>query len=126
MLKYNFDRVFRARGIAKPFAFLKRVGFSDSFSSKVKNNHVARLNLKTIEHLCISLHCTPNDLMEWSPDPDFEVSADHPINAIRRSDKLIDIAKALHNIPINKLDEVEELIKKHVDDNYNKQVLKNV
>jgi len=37
--------MFKARGIDKPFAFLQKAGFSDNFSSKIKNNRVSRLDL---------------------------------------------------------------------------------
>jgi DNA-binding Xre family transcriptional regulator len=117
-LTNTFERIFKARGIHKPFAFLKRAGFSDSFASKVKNNRVSRLDLRMIERLCIAFRCAPHDLMEWIPDSDSDVDAAHPISVIRRSDKLIDITKTLNNIPLNQLDEVDELIKQHVADKY--------
>ena len=114
MITYNFDRLFKARGINKPFSFLKRAGLSDSFASRVKNNRVSRLDLKMIERLCLLLRCSPNDIMEWVPDNETEVDKDHPINAIRKSDKVIDITKTLNSVPLDKLDDIEELIKKYI------------
>jgi DNA-binding Xre family transcriptional regulator len=114
MLKYNFERVFKARGIDRPFAYLKRAGFSDSLASKLKNSKVSRLNLDLIERLCLALRCSPNDFMEWQPDKDSTVDNDHPLNVIRRNDKVIDITKTLNSIPLGKLDEVDEILKKYV------------
>jgi DNA-binding Xre family transcriptional regulator len=124
MMVYNFDRIFRARGIYMPFAFLRKHGFSDSFASKAKNGRVSRLNLDIIERLCIVLRCTPNDLMEWAPDSKNEVDHDHPINLIRKSDKEVDITKTLSSVPLGQLDEVDELINKFLEEKMLKQLKK--
>ena len=85
MIIYNFERVFKAFGIEKLFAYLTKAGFSVSLASKLKNNDVARLNLSTIERLCILLRCTPNDFMEWIPDKSDNVDAEHPIHLIKKN-----------------------------------------
>jgi hypothetical protein len=46
MIKYNFERIFKARGIGRPFSFLRRNEFSNNFASRIKNNRVARLDMK--------------------------------------------------------------------------------
>ncbi len=115
MIRYNFDRVFKARGIERPFTFLKRSGFSENFATKVNNNNVTVLRLKEMEKLCIILRCTPNDFMEWTPNSDVEVGTDHPIYTIRKSNKVVDITKILNSVPLNKLDEIEQLINKRLN-----------
>ena len=117
MIIYNFDRIFKARGIDKPFSFLKRAGFSDSFASKVKNSKVSRLDLRMLERLCIQLRCTPNDFMEWEPDNDNDIDKDHPLNLIRKSDKIVDITKTLNSVPLGRLEEIEKLIKDNISNN---------
>ena len=87
MIQYNFDRIFKARGIERPFSFLRKSGFSDNFATRVKNNRVARLELKYIEKLCLVLKCTPNDLMEWDPDDNNKIDPSHPLNQIKKSNK---------------------------------------
>lgn len=94
---------------------MKEAGFADSLASNLKNNRIKRLNLPTIERLCILLQCTPNDFMEWIPDKDTAgVSPDHPINRIKKTDKVVDIAKALSSVPLEKLGEIEALIKNEI------------
>lgn len=115
MIIYNFDRVFKARGINKRFAYLKRAGFSDSLASKLKNNDVAMLNLKTIETLCLILVCTPNDFMEWIPDQELPVDPEHPIYRIQQTNKVVDITKTLSTVPLDKLDAIEALIKNEIN-----------
>lgn len=110
MITYNFDRIFKARGIERPFTYLRKAGFSDNFATKIKNNKVSRLNLREIERLCIILRCTPNDFYEWKPDQDNQVDKDHPINNIKKSDKAVNLTKILHSVPLGELDEIEKLI----------------
>ena len=110
MLKYNFDRVFKARGIDRPFTFLRQAGFSDQFATKIKNSRVSRMNLSHIERLCILLRCTPDDLYEWTPDRTHRIDKDHPMHKIKRSEKIVDITRTLNNVPLDQLDEIEEMI----------------
>lgn len=111
MIQYNFKRIFKARGIDKEFSYLTKAGFSVSFASKVKNNKISRLDLRMIERLCLLFRCTPNDLMEWTPDIDNEIDKEHPIYQIRKSEKIVDITRTLNSVPIGQLDEIEQLIK---------------
>lgn len=119
MMYYNFDRVFRARGIEKPFTFLRNAGFSDHFATRVKNNRVKRLNLKELEKLCVVLRCTPNDFYEWVMDKDTKLNDDHPLYQIQRSEKVVDMIKTLNSVPLGQLSEIEEMIQQKIKDNPN-------
>lgn len=110
MLKYNFERILKARGIDKPFSYLVSAGFSDNFATRVKNNRIKVLRLKELERLCLLFNCTPNDLYEWHPSDNQQVDKDHVMNDIRRTDKVINITQALNSVPLNKLNKLEELI----------------
>jgi DNA-binding Xre family transcriptional regulator len=114
MLAYNFPRIFKARGIDKPFAYLVSVGFSDSFASKVKRNNVKRLNPRELEKLCIILKCTPNDLLEWTEDDQFEVESSHPIRKLKKPEKMQDLTKTIHSIPLDKVEEINEMINEKI------------
>lgn len=110
MINFNFERVFKARGIDKPFTYLIKAGFSDNFATKIKNNRVKRIGLKELEKLCIILRCTPNDFYQWTPDANDKSYSEHPLNIIRKTDKVIDLTKTLNSIPLGELEEIEALI----------------
>ena len=110
MLIYNFERILKARGIDKPFSLFVNAGFSDNFATNVKKNRVKLLRMSTLEKVCLLLNCTPNDLYDWIPDKDQQVDKDHMMNEIRKNEKVIDITRALHSIPLHKLDKLEKLI----------------
>ena len=40
MLTFNFTRIFKARGIDKPFSYLVKVGYSDNFATRIVNNRI--------------------------------------------------------------------------------------
>lgn len=110
MIRYNFNRIFKARGIEKPFSYLSKAGFSQNFATKVKNNQVARLNMSELEKLCILLRCTPNDFCEWIPDKDVQLDSEHPLQKLKRTEKVIDITKMLNSIPLEYLEDIESVI----------------
>ena len=115
MIRYNFDRIFKARGIERPFTFLKQAGFSVNFASRIKQNNVKRLDPEEIERLCLCLKCTPNDFFDWTPDSENQVDGDHPLNRIRRSDKVVEITRTLNSVPLGQLAEIEQMIKDRIN-----------
>lgn len=116
MLEYNFDRIFKARGIKRAFTYLKNLGFSSSFASKAKNNKTRYLGLREMEKLCAHLRCTPNDIVIWTPDSKYEVDPEHPLHSLKRKEKLEDLTRTIYKLPLDKLDEVEELLNKAITD----------
>jgi len=115
MLTFNFTRIFKSRGIDKPFSYLVKHGYSDNFATRIVNNKIERLNLKDIEKLCELFQCTPNDFLEWKPESkDFD-NENHPLISIKRSDKVVQLTKILNSIPLDRLGEIESMIMKEIE-----------
>ena len=115
MLTFNFSRIFKARGIDKPFSYLVKVGYSDNFATRIVNNRTKRLDLADIEKLCELFQCTPNDLLEWIPDSKDKTNDNHPLILIKRSDKVVQLTQILNSVPLDKLGEIESVIKKEME-----------
>jgi DNA-binding Xre family transcriptional regulator len=115
MLSYNFTRILRSRGVDKPFSYLVKHGFSDNFSSRIANNRVSRLNLSEMEKLCELFHCTPNEIMEWIPGSSDIENINHPLYPLKRSNKVVELTKMLNSIPLDKLNDIENIIKKEIE-----------
>jgi DNA-binding Xre family transcriptional regulator len=111
MLQLNLKRIFKARGIDMPYKFLVQNGFVPFTAHKYKNGKVEQIRIDHIEKLCEVLNCTPNDLFEWRPTEIFDDRADHPLQKIRARDKKIEINKLLSSISLDKLEEIEAMIK---------------
>jgi DNA-binding Xre family transcriptional regulator len=115
MLTFNFSRVFKARRIDRPFSYLVKIGYSDNFATRIVNNRIKRLDLDAIEKLCELLQCTPNDLLEWIPNSKDKTIDKHPLISIKRSDKVIQLTQMLNSVPLDRLNEIESVIKKEIE-----------
>jgi DNA-binding Xre family transcriptional regulator len=115
MLTFNFSRIFKARGIDRPFSYLVKVGYSDNFATRIVNNRNRRLDLADIEKLCELLQCTPNDFLEWIPDSKDKINDKHPLISMKRSDKVVQLTQILNSVPLDKLSEIESMIKKEIE-----------
>jgi hypothetical protein len=115
MLTFNFSRIFRARGIDRPFTFLVKAGYSDNFATSIVHSRHDKLNLKDVERLCELFQCTPNDLLEWIPNGKDANNGNHPLFSLKRNDDTLQLAKMLRSIPIERLGEIEMLIKKELE-----------
>jgi hypothetical protein len=114
MLKFNFTRVFKAKGIDRPYTYLVKAGYSASFATRAVNNKVRRLNLADVEKLCVMLQCTPNDLLEWVPNKNFSTEQGHPLSSLQRISNDSRINSILYNIPVDRLSDIEQLILKEM------------
>lgn len=112
---YNFNRIFKARGIETPFTYLRKAGFSDHLASKIVNNRIKYIQLGSIERFCLLMKCTPNDIMEWIPDDNADYESDHPMNIIKSNDDDIDIIKLINSVPLGKLPEIEKMIEEALE-----------
>jgi succinate dehydrogenase flavin-adding protein (antitoxin of CptAB toxin-antitoxin module) len=74
-----------------------------------------RLNLKDIEKLCELFQCTPNDLLEWIPENKDLDNKKHSLISIKRSDKVVQLTQILNTIPLDKLGDIESMIKKEIE-----------
>ena len=114
MLVFNFNRVFKARGIDKPFSFLVKSGYSANFATRIANNRIEKLNLKDVENLCEMLQCTPNDLLVWLPEQKDKENENHPLITLKRNETTFNLTKILNSVPLNKLNEIEKMINEKI------------
>jgi len=114
MLKFNFPRVFKARGIDRPNRFLVSHGYSTNMATRMVNDRTRQLNVKDVEKLCLMLNCTPNDFFDWIPEKNDINMENHPLNALKRNDKIL-LAQLINDIPMDKLADIESLIKKELE-----------
>ncbi len=115
MLKFNFPRVFKSRGIDRPFSFLVNHGYSTNMATRIVNNRTRQVNLRDIEKLCMILKCTPNDFFDWVQGSENIDIEHHPLNAINRGNKVVQLEMLVNNIPMDKLADIESLIKKELE-----------
>jgi DNA-binding Xre family transcriptional regulator len=115
MLRFNFTRLFKARGIDKPYRYLLNAGYSSNYASRIGNNRIQRIDLQELEKFCELFQCTPNDLLQWFPDKD-EITETHPLASLKRSDNVPYLTKLLYSVPLDKIAEIESMIKEKLKD----------
>lgn len=111
MLIYNFQRVFKARGIDKPRAFLINHGFPRGIATGIANNKADRFALKHMEKVCLLLNCTPNDLLEWQPANKKEDTPDTALYILKKEVRQGGTEELLRGLPMSKLEELAKLLK---------------
>lgn len=110
MLKFKLSSILRVRGVEKTFAFLQKRGFTRTIASNLINDKTISIKIGQIETLCRELNCTPNDLFEFEPNANDAISPQHPLNSLNRRLNSSKIQKVVKEIPLDKLDKVEEFI----------------
>lgn len=110
MLFLNLQRVFQLRDVKNPYSKLMKIGISSATASNLLNYRVQSINHKHLEKICELLNCEPNDLYEWKPSDDTPNPENHPLKNLKRDDSSKKISEMLKNIPLEKFNQVEELL----------------
>jgi len=126
MLSFNFSKLFIVRGITRPSRYLLEQGFSPNFATKIVFSRFERIDLKSLERLCVLFNCTPNDLLEWTPDAKSKENPDHPLYALRKPDeaKVMKLTQTINSLPLDSLDEVQQAVESIKEKKAGKQELK--
>ncbi|MFA6979428.1 MAG: helix-turn-helix transcriptional regulator [Ignavibacteriaceae bacterium] len=114
MLKYNLNKIFKMRGVHNPVQFLESKGYKRDTAYRIVNNIAKTLQLRQIQDICLWFNCTPNDLFEWTPDKQEELTTTPALMQLMPA-KLADFAQLAKDIPMHKVPEfmkkIEELKK---------------
>ena len=114
MLIFNIYRVLAMRGAANGIKLLTENGFTRASAANICNFEVSNVKVKNLERLCRILNCTPNDFFEWRDAEQGEkepLSEAHALNALRRENKKTEINNLMRELPLERLDEVENYLK---------------
>jgi DNA-binding Xre family transcriptional regulator len=109
MLNINVEKILRLRGIENHYNFLVNLGIVPSTARNFLRDDVVLLRLEQIEKICVALNCTPNDLFEWTPNPNQPVAETHSLNAIRRRPER-DLPALLNEVPLDKFEQIVDIL----------------
>ena len=114
MLTFNFKRIFRARGIDKPFSYLEKGGYSQNMATRIVNGRLKRMDLPDMERLCVLFQCTPNDFLEWTPGSHDVTPGNHPLAPLKRDETVVHLTQLINTMPLEKLQAIENVIKQEL------------
>ena len=115
MLQINLQRVCTSRGIEKPVHYLQSHSISLSTANRAMKGKFENFSMITIERFCLIFHCTPNDLLEWTPPSVGSVPETEPLNTLRRLDKVASVSQLLSGASLEKLERMEAIIRKEME-----------
>jgi len=117
MLKVNILRVCTMRSVTKPLSFFRNHGFSSATATRIAGGYMNSFSLETVEKLCLSLNCTPNDLLEWTPSKDMAANSTHSLNALKRNEAIQNnINQLMNSVSLEKLEKIQEIIQKELEE----------
>ena len=104
------------RSIGKPLSFFRNHGFSSASATRIAGGYMNSFSLDTVEKLCLALNCTPNDLLEWTPSKNMTVNDTHALNALKRNEDFLEnVNRLVNNVPLEKLEKIQEIIKRELE-----------
>lgn len=74
--------------------------------------------MEHLEKLCMLLHCTPNDVLEWKADQNVALSQDHPLYSLIRRENA-ELHSFLKNASLEELGKLQEFISQIKKENGN-------
>jgi DNA-binding Xre family transcriptional regulator len=61
-LRFNIKEAAENRGIMNPYQLQVAAGLSPTNASRLYNNQISQISIKTLNKLCNAFKCEPNDL----------------------------------------------------------------
>ena len=110
MFIFNIQAVLKARQIENPYTFLVKSGFTRHAAYVILNRQSRNFRLDHIEKLCEILHCEPNDLLVFKPNPNQNLPESHPLNKFLYKEEEHNWQQTLKTLPLNKLKEISKII----------------
>ncbi len=111
MFKFHIKPLIKAKGYKANTQFLRtRFGFSPYNSATLMKGDARAFTLDNLETMCINLNCTPNDLINYIPDPNFKLPPGHELHKITKSDSLWNPIEHLKMMAPEDLDEINQYI----------------
>ena len=111
MLKFNLHPFLKIRRVLYPRRLLINLKINPVSATRLLRGELNSLKLAHVEKICLALCCTPNDLLEWTPDKTFVDDGSHPIHKIaprRNIDRLLNKPDTLSYEEIGRLMTEEE------------------
>ncbi len=112
MLRFRIHFMLETKGIVNAYNYLVKNGFSPNLATRCVNGRIEQLKLSHINKLCTLLRCTPNDLLEWTPDKNDFLSDNHPLKTLERKEKAFNMINHIRQLSFDQVKEVQKLITK--------------
>lgn len=111
MISLNLHRIMLQKGITRSYTYLRHLGITHFVATKYIAGSYKSMKFKDIEKMCIAMHCTPNDLLEWrKTENDIDLPLTHPLKVLHHTETTTNINQLLINANPETLKEVQKLL----------------
>lgn len=111
MIFFNFTRIFKLKGIVRPFSYLTNNGYSAGYATKLSNNRVQEINLERLEKFCRDFNCTPNDILDFRPNSKDSLPKDHALHTLTKPEVNSEIIGKINSLSADKIQQIHDIIK---------------
>lgn len=111
MIFFNFSRIFKLKGITRPFSYLTNNGYSAGYATKLTNDRVQEINLDRLEKFCKDFNCTPNDILDFRPNSKDNLPTDHALHSLTKPEMNTEIVNKINSLPADKIQQIHDIIK---------------
>jgi hypothetical protein len=89
-------------------------GIAATTANRALKGELENFKMETIERFCLIFHCTPNDLLEWTPPASGNIPESEPLYTLRRQNKVDSVNQLINNVSLEKLEQIETIIRKEM------------
>jgi DNA-binding Xre family transcriptional regulator len=111
-MKLNLKNILKDKQIKQPVSFLEKNGFPPHVALRLLKPKTDRIQHKELLLLCRVLFCTPNDLFILEEADIRLIHESHPLSKLKPRDGKLNLLDKLRKMPMEQLDELNELIDK--------------
>jgi hypothetical protein len=111
MLYFNFSRILKIKGIARPFSYFLSLGYSGNMATRLANNRVGQMNIAMLERICRDLNCTPNDIIDFRPSANSTLPKDHALHSLTKTEITNEVLEKINTLPLEKIQQIHDVIK---------------
>jgi putative transcriptional regulator len=105
MIQLNLKKMAAARNIERLYTYLVGIGLTPKMASYWATGKPKRIDLETLERVCLALKCEPYDILEWIPEQGADVDS-HPLKKMLPKPEPINLKNILRTLPKDELDKL--------------------
>jgi putative transcriptional regulator len=105
MIQLNLKKMAASRNIERLYTYLVGIGLTPKMASYWATGKPKRIDLETLERVCLALKCEPYDILEWIPEQGADVDS-HPLKKMLPKPEPINLKNILRTLPKDELDKL--------------------
>ncbi|HRH48060.1 MAG TPA: helix-turn-helix transcriptional regulator [Panacibacter sp.] len=109
MLYIDVPKACSNKGIDDARRWLVKNGLSHPAAYRLLNHKQESINFNTLERLCLSLNCTPNEFFSWQPS-DAAIPASHPMQKLKPVAAEHSVNARLKTLSPEKMEELQKFL----------------